>query len=105
MSTKVFSFIIFPHETHHEPKASVLQCLKELAYATILKDLCTQARTSRNHRPEEKFSKQASWPPKMAKHPSGILHKIKEEMVEGIGHPKDRGKYGNFSFLFSAFNF
>jgi magnesium-transporting ATPase (P-type) len=55
MSTEVFSFTIVPLETHHEPKASVFQCFKEPAYATILKDLCTQVRTSRNHCPKKKF--------------------------------------------------
>jgi hypothetical protein len=29
VSTEAHSFIIIPLETHHEPKASVLQCLKE----------------------------------------------------------------------------
>jgi len=29
VSVEAHSFIIIPLETHHEPKASVLQCLKE----------------------------------------------------------------------------
>jgi hypothetical protein len=41
----------------------------------------------------------------MAKHHSSVLSNFKEEMVKGlVGHPNDRGKYGNFSFSFSAFN-
>jgi len=53
VSTEAPSFIIVPLETHHEPKALVLQCLKEQSYAKILKDLCTQARKSRNGCPKK----------------------------------------------------
>jgi hypothetical protein len=56
VSTEAHSFIIIPLETHHESKASILQCLKELSYAKILKDLCRQAHKSRNHRPRKIFS-------------------------------------------------
>jgi hypothetical protein len=56
VSTEAHSFIIIPLETHHESKASILQCLKELSYAKILKDLCRQAHKSRNHRPKKIFS-------------------------------------------------
>jgi hypothetical protein len=40
VSTEAHSFIIVPLETHHESKALILQCLKELSYAKILKDSC-----------------------------------------------------------------
>jgi hypothetical protein len=49
VSTEAPSFIIVLLETHHEPKASSPKRLKEPSYAKILKDLCTQARKSRNH--------------------------------------------------------
>jgi hypothetical protein len=55
VSTKAHSFIIVPLETHHESKASILQCLKELSYAKILKDLCRQAHKSWNHRQKKIF--------------------------------------------------
>jgi hypothetical protein len=55
VSIEAHSFIIVPLETHHEPKASVLQVLKEQSYAKILKDLCTQARKSVNRRPKKIF--------------------------------------------------
>jgi hypothetical protein len=74
-----------PLETHHESKASILQCLKEPSYAKILKDLYKQAHKSKNHHPKENISKQASWLPKMAKHHPRVLSNFKEEMVEGIG--------------------
>jgi hypothetical protein len=56
VSTEAHSFIIIPLETLHESKASILQCLKELSYAKILKDLCRQWHQSRNHRPKKIFS-------------------------------------------------
>jgi len=62
VSTEAHSFIIVPFETHHESKASILQCLKEPSYAKILKDLCRQAHKSRNHRPKKIFpSKQVGY--------------------------------------------
>jgi hypothetical protein len=51
VSTEAHSFIIVPLETHSESKDSALQYLKEPSYVKILKDLCTQAHKSRNHRP------------------------------------------------------
>jgi hypothetical protein len=53
MSTEAPSFIIVPLETHHEPKASAPQCLKEPSYVKILNDLCTQAYKSKNHVPKK----------------------------------------------------
>jgi DNA repair protein RadC len=53
MSTEAHSFITIPLETFHEPQASILQCLKEPSYAKTVKDLCTQPRKFRNHRPKK----------------------------------------------------
>jgi hypothetical protein len=53
MSTEAHSFITIPLETFHEPQASILQCFKEPSYAKTVKDLCTQPRKSRNHRPKK----------------------------------------------------
>jgi hypothetical protein len=101
VSTEAHSFIIVPFETHHESKASILQCLKEPSYAKILKDLCRQAHKSRNHRPKKIFpSKQVGylrW--------RNILPKyyqiLKKKRWKGlVGHPHDRGRYGNFFIFF-----
>jgi hypothetical protein len=101
VSTEAHSFIIVPLETYHEPKASVLQCLKEPSYAKILKDLCTQVRKSRNHPPKKIFpSKQVGylrW--------QNILPEcyqiLKKKWWKGlVGHPNDRGRYDNFILFF-----
>jgi hypothetical protein len=101
MSTETPPFIIVPLETHHEPQASVLQCLKEPFYARILKDLCTQGRNSRNHLPKDILrSKQVGHLRGQNILPEG--HQIlKKKGWKGlVGHPNDRGKFGNFSFTF-----
>jgi hypothetical protein len=103
VSTEAHSFIIVPLETQHESKALILQCLKEPLYAKILKDLCRQAHKSRNHRPKKIFpSKQVDylrW--------QNILPEcyqiLKKKWWKGlVGHPHDRGRYGNF-FIFLFF--
>jgi hypothetical protein len=53
VSTKAPACITIPFETHQEPKASSLVCIQEPSYVKILKDLCTQARKSRNHFPKK----------------------------------------------------
>jgi hypothetical protein len=55
VSTEAPACITAPLETHQEPKASSLVCLQEPSYVKILKDLCTQARKSRNHFPKRSF--------------------------------------------------
>jgi hypothetical protein len=103
VSTEAHSFIIVLLETQHESKALILQCLKEPLYAKILKDLCRQAHKSRNHRPKKIFpSKQVDylrW--------QNILPEcyqiLKKKWWKGlVGHPHDRGRYGNF-FIFLFF--
>jgi hypothetical protein len=62
MSTEAHSFITIPLETLHELQASIRQCLKEPTCAKTVKDLCTQPRKSRNHRPKKILrSKQVSY--------------------------------------------
>jgi len=103
VSTEAHSLIIVPLETHHESKASILQCLKESSYDKILEDLCRQAHKSRNHRPKKIFpSKQVDylrW--------RNILPEcyqiLKKKWWKGlVGHPHDRGRYGN-SFCYFIF--
>jgi hypothetical protein len=53
VSTEAPACITVPLETHQEPKVPYLECLQEPSYAKILKDLCTQARKSRNHFPKK----------------------------------------------------
>jgi hypothetical protein len=53
ISIETHSFITIPLKAPHKPQASVLQCLKEPSDAKIVKDLCTQACTSKNHRPKK----------------------------------------------------
>jgi uncharacterized coiled-coil protein SlyX len=53
MSTEAHSFITIPLETFHELQASIPKCLKEPSYAKTVKDLCTQPRKSRHHRPKK----------------------------------------------------
>jgi hypothetical protein len=53
VSTGAPACIIAPLETHQEPKASSLVRLQEPSYVKILKDLCTQARKSRNQFPKK----------------------------------------------------
>jgi hypothetical protein len=53
ISTEAPACITAPLETHQEPKASSLVYLQEPSYVKILKDLCTQARKSRNHIPKK----------------------------------------------------
>ena len=52
-SAEAFAYITAPLETHQEPKALSLECLQEPFNVKILKDLCTQARKSRNHFPKK----------------------------------------------------
>ena len=46
VSNEVPSFITMPFETHHEPQASIPQCLKEPSHGELLKDLCIQGHKS-----------------------------------------------------------
>lgn len=101
VSTEAHSFIILPLETHHESKASILQCLKEPSYAKIFKDLCRQAHKSRNHRPKKVFpSKQVGYLRRRNIIPECYQILKKKWWKRLVGHPNDWGRYGNF-FNFS----
>jgi hypothetical protein len=107
VNIEAHSFIIVPLETHHESKASILQCLKELSYAKILKDLCRQAHKSWNHRQKKIFpNKQVGYLQWRNILPE-CYRILKKKWWKGlVGHPHDRGRYGNFFYLlFSTFNF
>jgi hypothetical protein len=109
VSTEAHSFIIVPLETHHEPKTLILQCLKKPSYATILKDSCRQEHKSRNHRPKRIFpSKQVGYLRWQNIRPE-CYQILKKKRWKGlVGHPNDRGRYGNFFFhilLMSYFSF
>jgi hypothetical protein len=92
VSTKAPVYITAPLETHQEPKASSLECPQEPSYVKILKDLCTQARKSRNHFPKKiRRSKQfyLRWQNIM---PEGYEVLKKKGWKGLVGHQYDRGK-------------
>jgi hypothetical protein len=101
MSTEAHSFIIVPLETHHESKALILQCLK--TYAKILKDLCRQWHKSRNHRPKKIFSSKQVGYLRWGNILPECYQILKKKGWKGlVGHPHDRGRYGN-SFCYFIF--
>jgi hypothetical protein len=91
MSIEAHSFITIPLETFHEPQASILQCLKEPSYAKTVKDLCTQPRKFRNHRPKKILrSKQVGYIRWQNIPPEGYQI-LKNKGSKGlVGHPHDR---------------
>jgi hypothetical protein len=99
MSIEAHSFITIPLETFHEPQASIPKCLKEPSYAKIVKDLCTQPRKSRNHRPKKILrSKQVDYMRWRNIPPKGYQI-LKKKWWKGlVGHPCDRGRRCKFSF-------
>jgi len=106
VSTEAHSFIIVPLETHHESKALFLQCLKELSYAKILKDLCRQGHKSWNHRQKKIFPNKQVGYLRWRNILPECYQILKKKGWKGlVGHPHDRGRYGNFVILFFAFNF
>lgn len=101
MSTEAQSFITIPLETFHELQASILQCLKEPSYAKIVKDLCTQPRKSRNHRPKKILrSKRVGYIRWRNIPPKGYQVLNKKGWKGLVGHPHDRGRRCKFSFPF-----
>jgi hypothetical protein len=97
VSTDAHSFIIVPLETHHESKALILQCLKVPSYAKILKDLCRQWHKSRNHRPKKIFSSKQVGYLRWGNILLECYQILKKKWWKGlVGHPHDRGRYGNF---------
>jgi hypothetical protein len=103
VSTDAHSFIIVPLETHHESKALILQCLKVPSYAKILKDLCRQWHKSRNHRPKKIFSSKQVGYLRWGNILLECYQILKKKGWKGlVGHPHDRGRYGN-SFCYFIF--
>jgi len=99
MSTEAHSFITIPLETFHEPQASILKCLKVPSYAKTVKDLCTQPRKSRNHRPKKILrSKQVGYMRWRNIPPKGYQILKKKRWKGLVGHPCDRGRRCKFSF-------
>jgi hypothetical protein len=113
VSTKTHACITVPLETHQEPKVPSLDCLQEPSYAKILKDLCKQARKSRNHFPKKILrirSKQfcIRWRNII---PEGYKVLKKKGWKGLVGHQYDRGKHCKvfspslFSALHSTFSY
>jgi hypothetical protein len=101
MSTEAHSFITIPLETFHEPQASILKCLKEPSYAKTVKDLCTQLRKSRHHRPKKILrSKQVGYIKWRNIPPEGYQIFKRKGWKGLVGHPHDWGRRCKFSFPF-----
>jgi hypothetical protein len=101
VSTEAHSFITIPLEKLHEPQASALQHLKEPSYAKILKDLCTQARKSRNRRPRKIFqSKQIGYLRWRNIIPEGYQILKKKGWKGLVGHSNDQRRCCKLSFPF-----
>jgi hypothetical protein len=101
MSTEAHSFITIPLETFHELQASILQCLEEPSFAQSLKDLCTQPRKSRNHRPKTILrSKRVGYIRWRNIPPKGYQVLNKKGWKGLVGHLHDRGRRCKFSFTF-----
>jgi hypothetical protein len=104
--TEAHSFITVPFETLHEPQDSILQCLKEPSCDKFVKNLYTQGHKSKNHLPKKILrSKQIGYLRGRNILPKGYQILKKKGWKGLVGHPHDRGKYGNFFILFFAFNF
>jgi hypothetical protein len=104
VSNKAPACIIVPLETHQEPKASSLECLQEPSYVKILKNLCTQARKSRNHFPKKILRIKQFYIRWRNILPDGYEVLKKKGWKGLVGHPHDRGKRCKVfsSSLFSA---
>ena len=105
VSTKARSLVIIPLETYHEPPVSSFQCLEEPSYVEIFKESHTEDHKSRN--------RVLKWIPRNKVNyirwrnilPEGYLI-LKKKGWKGLGgHPYERGRRGNFSFLFFALHF
>jgi hypothetical protein len=99
VSTEAPACITAPLETHQEPKALFLECPQEPSYVKILKDLCIQARNSRNYFPKKiRRSKQfyIRWQNII---PEGYEVLKKKEWKGLIGHQYNRESVVKFSSL------
>jgi hypothetical protein len=101
MSTEAHSLTTIPLETFHEPQVSILKCLKEPFNAKTVKDRCTQAHKSRNHRPKKILQgKQVGYIRWRNIPPEGYQISKKKGWRRLVGHPHDRGRRCKFSFTF-----
>jgi hypothetical protein len=78
------------------------------SYAKILKDLCRQWHKSRNHRPKKIFSSKQVGYLRWGNILPECYQILKKKWWKGlVGHPHDRGRYGNsfcyFLHLLSEF--
>jgi hypothetical protein len=106
VSTKAHSFVTIPLKTQHEPQASPFQCLEEPSYVKIFKESRTQRCKSRNRSPKKILqSNNVSYTRWRNILPKGYQVLKKKGWKGLIGHPRDQGKCGIFSFLFSALYF
>jgi hypothetical protein len=92
MSTKALACITAPLETHQEPKVPSLECLQEPSYAKILKDLCKQARKSRNHFPKKILRSKQFYIRWRNILPEGYEVLKKKGWKGLVGYQDDRGK-------------
>jgi hypothetical protein len=92
VSTEALACITVFHETHKEPKVSFLECFQEPSYVKILKDLCTQARKSRNHFPKKILRSKQFYIRWQNIIPEGYEVLKKKGWKELVGHQHDKGK-------------
>ena len=102
VSTKAHSFVTIPLETYHEPQASSFQCLKEPSYVEIFKETHTKDHKSRNGVPKWILQNTINYIRWRNILPKGYLILKKKRWKGLVGHPYERGRRSNFSFLFSA---
>jgi hypothetical protein len=104
VSTEAPTCITAPLETHREPKSSSLECPQEPSYVKILKDLCKQARKSRNHFPKKIHRSKQFYRRWQNILPEGYEVLKKKGWKGLVGHQYDRGKRCKVfsSSLFSA---
>jgi hypothetical protein len=85
VSIEAHSFVTIPLETYHAPHISHFQCLEEPSYVEIfLKNFYTRCQNIL---------------------PEGYLILKKKGWKGLVRHPNERGRCGNFPFLFSALHF
>jgi hypothetical protein len=92
VSTEAPACITAPLETHQEPKALSLVRIQEPSYVKILKDLCTQARQSRNHFPKKIHRNKKFYIRWRNILPEGYEVLKKKGWKGLVGHQYDRGK-------------
>ena len=105
VSTEAHPFITIPLKTQHEPQASSFQCLEEPSYVEIFKESHIEDHKSRNRVPKWILWNTVNYIRWRNILQEGYLILKKKGWKELVGHPWDRGRRSNFSFLFSALYF